>query len=236
MFTKTLRLAAAATVLAGAALAQNNPPFCDEGGVWIAPCQGATTSITVVLNSYDPDGDPLTYQWNACPGSFITDPTSAVTDVVLDTSSSCDVFCGVRLRVTDPEGLHYTCRLYVQVTPGTQGCTPGYWKNHEEAWHDSGFNPTDDFDTVFGVDAFTPDITLMQALNLGGGKLNKLARHGVAALLNGGDMDVSYGLAAGEVIDLVHDAIVNGAYEPLATNLDTMNNGEGGCPQSATNY
>ncbi len=236
MFTHSLRLAVAATVLAGAAAAQNQAPFCDEGGVWNAPCQGATTSITVVLNSYDPDGDPLTYQWAACPGSFITDPTSAVTDVVLDTSNTCDVFCGVRLRVTDPEGLHYTCRLYVQVTPGTQGCTPGYWKNHAEAWHDSGFNPTDDFDTVFGVDAFTPNLTLMQALNLGGGKLNKLARHGVAALLNGGDMDVSFGLAAGEVIDLVHDAIVGKAYEPLATEFDTMNNGAGGCPQSATNY
>lgn len=229
LFTAALGLA-----LSAVAGAQNQNPFCEEGGDLIVPCQGATTSLTISLNAYDPDGDPLTYQWLGCPGSFLTDPTAPITDVILDTSSSCDVRCGVRLRVTDPYGASYVCRLYVQVIPGAEGCTPGYWKNHPEAWHDSGFLPTDDFDTIFGVDAFSPDRNLMQALNSGGGGINKMARHATAALLNAGDVDVAFALSIGEVIDLVNDAITSGQLEPLATQLDVLNNG--GCPQNRNNY
>jgi hypothetical protein len=212
----------------------NQAPFCTDGGTISVPCAGATTTVTLTSDAYDPDGDPLSYQWLSCPGSFLTDPTSPVTDLVLDTSGTCDVNCGVRLRLTDPFGAQYVCRLYVQVYRGTEGCTPGYWKNHAEAWHNSGFTPTDDFDTVFGVNAFDPNRNLMQALNSGGGGLNKLARHGTAALLNAGDVDVAFALALGEVIDLVHDAIVSGQYEPLATQLDLLNNG--GCPQNANHH
>ena len=221
-------LALASTATAG----ENQPPFCNDGGTIQAPCQGATTSVQLTTDAYDPDGDPLTYQWFACPGAFLTDPTAATTDIILDTSNSCSKTCGVRLLLLDPSGAHFVCRLYVQVTPGGEGCTPGYWKNHPESWPPTGFSPTDDFDTVFGVDAFSPDKTLMDAAWLGGGGLRKLARHGVAALLNASDPAVHYQLAIGEVIDLVHDAIVSGQYEPLATNLDTYNNGLEGCPNN----
>ncbi|MCC7014521.1 MAG: hypothetical protein IT454_18315 [Planctomycetes bacterium] len=226
--------AAAVALPTFALLDENQSPFCNDGGTISVPCQGATTTVTLSTDAYDPDGDPLTYQWLACPGAFLTDPTSPTTDLILDTYDSCNVNCGVRLRLTDPFGAHYVCRLYVAVTPGVEGCTPGFWKNHAQAWHDSGFLPIDDFDVVFGVDAFSPNRTLMQALWSGGGGINKLARHGTAALLNAADVDVHFALSQGEVIDLVHDAIVNKQYEPLATQLDLLNNG--GCPQSSTNY
>jgi hypothetical protein len=65
--------------------------------------------------------------------------------------------------------------------PGGEGCTPGYWKNHLSAWPVSAAL---DFDATFGVDLFNPDVTLGQAVRLGGGGKYRLARHGTAAYLN----------------------------------------------------
>jgi hypothetical protein len=89
-------------------------------------------------------------------------------------------------------------------TPGGgEGCTPGYWKNHLSAWAATGFNPADDFDTTFGVDLFSPDITLQQAVRAKGGGVKKLARHGTAALLSAAHPSVNYPYTISEVIALV---------------------------------
>ena len=108
---------------------------------------------------------------------------------------------------------------------GEEGLTPGYWKNHLDAWH--VYSPGDGFDAVFGTTAFAG--TLQEALNLRGGGLNALARHAVAALLNLADPDISYcyannaeGLA--ELIDRVQAAIADGEYEGLKDELDICNN------------
>lgn len=87
--------------------------------------------------------------------------------------------------------------------PGGQGCTPGYWKNHLESWEPTGYSPGDDFDATFGVDLFSPDITLNQAVRAKGGGANRLARHGTAALLSAAHPDVAYGYTVAEVIALV---------------------------------
>jgi hypothetical protein len=92
--------------------------------------------------------------------------------------------------------------VYICTGGGDQGCTPGYWKNHLDSWT---LDPTQDFDTTFGVDFFTADISLLEAVNLGGGHVNKVARHGVAALLNALHPDVNYPLTAQEVIALVRE-------------------------------
>ena len=84
-----------------------------------------------------------------------------------------------------------------------EGCTPGFWRNKLEDWAPTGLNPDDDFDTTFGVDFFDPDITLEQAVNARGGGLNKVARHGTAALLNVLHPDVDYPLSEAEVIAAV---------------------------------
>ena len=91
--------------------------------------------------------------------------------------------------------------------PGDAGCTPGFWKNHLEDW--VGVSPSDDFDTTFGVDLFDPDITLEEAVNLGGGGIRKLARHGTAALVNALHPDVAYPLSAAEVIAAVQAGDAN---------------------------
>jgi hypothetical protein len=81
---------------------------------------------------------------------------------------------------------------------GGEGCTPGFWKNHEADW--VGFSPGDSFESIFGRDAFTGDPSLLQVMNLKGGGLNRLSAHAVAALLNASHPNVDYDLTPTEVI------------------------------------
>ncbi len=90
-----------------------------------------------------------------------------------------------------------------ELPPGGQGCTPGYWKNHEEAWAATGYAPTDDLDATFSVDLFDPNITLLEAVNARGGGNNRLARHGTAALLSAAHPGVGYPYSPEEVIAFV---------------------------------
>jgi hypothetical protein len=111
---------------------------------------------------------------------------------------------------------------------GDEGCTLGYWKNHASSWGPTGYTPSMDFDTVFGVNAFTPNRTLMQALRTGGGGLNNLGRQGTAALLNTAHPGVDFPLSAAQVIESVRNAVLQGNAGPVASYLDGLNNL--GCP------
>jgi archaellum component FlaG (FlaF/FlaG flagellin family) len=139
----------------------------------------------------------------------------------------------------DSDDSHYcgpppVCEIIVTKTcivppppDGDQGCTPGYWKQsqHFDSW--VGFDPSDDFEMVFGVDAsFTT--TLLGALEQGGGGELALGRHAVAALLNATNPDVDYFADVAEVIDLVQAAYATGVFETTKNVLDRENNR--GCP------
>lgn len=109
---------------------------------------------------------------------------------------------------------------------GGQGCTPGFWRNHFWQWP-AAYSPSDDYETVFGVDAsFTA--TLGQAVQFGGGGELALARHAVSALLNAASDGVSYGLTPGQVIDTVRQAYATGSFESAKNLLEAEN--ELGCP------
>ena len=119
------------------------------------------------------------------------------------------------------------------------GCTPGYWKNHAGADSHSrggrrkpsswqGFNPTELFDTVFGVTSNFPGGTLIDALNRGGGGENALGRHAVAALLSAAHSGVDYPLTTTEVISAVQAAYASGDFETTKNMLAELN--EQGCP------
>jgi hypothetical protein len=87
-----------------------------------------------------------------------------------------------------------------------EACTPGYWKNlaqHADAWAAAGLDAEADFDATFGVNYFSPDITLYDAVWANGGGLAKVARFGTAALLSALHPDVHFALSPGEVIALV---------------------------------
>ena len=61
--------------------------------------------------------------------------------------------------------------------------------------------------------------TLLDALNSGGGGINALARHAVAAPLNASSPDVDSDFTTAEVIALVQDAVPGGLTIEQAKNL-----------------
>lgn len=120
--------------------------------------------------------------------------------------------------------------------PGGEGCTPGYWKNHPEAW--VGFTTGQTLESVFDVpDSLELDsVSLHSALSFGGGSgtlggSKILLRAAVAALLNSASSGVDYPLTTAQVIAQVNAALATGDRDTildLATDLDNKNNG--GCP------
>lgn len=117
--------------------------------------------------------------------------------------------------------------------PACEGCTPGFWK--QTRWHSkwTGYRPTDQFNTVFGVSIYTQNgqaLTLQQVLDLTGGTdpvFPKLGAHAVAALLNAASTGVNYGYTAGEIIDLFRAHYTVNA-EKLKDSLAMLN--KRGCP------
>lgn len=106
-------------------------------------------------------------------------------------------------------------------TPGGRGCTPGYWKQtqHFDSWP-SPYTPGQAFGSVF-ANAF-PGKSLLQVLGLGGGGLEALGRHAVAALLSSASLN--YGLTTAQVISMFNAAYSSGNYEPTKNQFDTLNN------------
>ena len=125
-------------------------------------------------------------------------------------------------------------------TPRSQGCTPGYWKNHPLAWGPTGYTTGQAVNSVFAIPAGLSSLgtaTLAQALDFGGGSgldggARILLRAGVAALLNSAHPGVSYpDEPASAVIAAVNAALASGSRDTMisvAARLDAQNNL--GCP------
>ena len=127
---------------------------------------------------------------------------------------------------------------------GGEGCTPGFWKNHTELWDEpsdpiaaaAGFTTGTSFNEFFGLtpaeSGFADTLTMLGAVNLGGGGAFKLARHGIPGLLNiaaGLDWDFPPGITdAAGLAQAIHDAYVTDIFEPLASQIAAGN--EGVCP------
>jgi hypothetical protein len=108
--------------------------------------------------------------------------------------------------------------------PGQEGCTPGFWKNHPEAFP-APYTAATTLGSVFtGLPAGYASLTFEQALNLGGGGLNALLRQAVAALLNASSAGVDYPLTAAQVIAQTNAAIASGNYEATKDLFDQFNN------------
>ena len=122
---------------------------------------------------------------------------------------------------------------------GSEGCTPGYWKQpqHFDSWT-APYDPTDLFSATIGThkdlttvtfeDAF-PGMTLLDVLSQGGGGLAALGRHTVAALLNTASPDVDYAhTTTGFIVDEFNSVFPGGDYEGLKNIYAGFN--ELGCP------
>jgi hypothetical protein len=117
----------------------------------------------------------------------------------------------------------------ILVSPGfapfipTEGCTPGYWKNHLSAWVE--FTPSMTLGEVYGAAGFVwpaelfelYDDTLLEALEyhggpglLGGARI--MLRQAVARLLNAAHPDVyapDVAWAINAVLDILGRAVLN---------------------------
>ena len=139
---------------------------------------------------------------------------------------------------TDECGNTSTCKQCIAVDSCQgKGCTIGYWKNHPEVWANAGspFLPGDDFYAFFGIapgsGGLPSPLTMMQALNLGGGGCFNLARQGVAALLNASAFgpDYEYPAPSTDFVSLkaaIASALLSGVCGTLASKLDSANNGD----------
>jgi hypothetical protein len=147
---------------------------------------------------------------------------------------------GVEVMVVKLNGSGAIDDIEFEEERGSDGCTPGYWRqlHHFDSW--MGAAPADDFNTTFMVDVewgrkcradSNGDITLGQGVRCRGGGKNALARHGVAALLNANQTDVAFGLTASEVKAIVKAGLDAGtkAAATAAKNLLATEN-ELGCP------
>jgi hypothetical protein len=95
------------------------PPSCTVDGPLVVECQGDLTTIQLNgLASTDPEGVPLRFNWASSPGSTFDDPRSPTPTLVIDTSGSCQVSVGIRLRVSDGFNVSL-CRIGVTVVPAT---------------------------------------------------------------------------------------------------------------------
>jgi hypothetical protein len=138
--------------------------------------------------------------------------------------------------------------LLIQITPanavvvGNEGCTPGFWKNHTDAWEE--YLPSDTLGEVWAIPNPGPlagfsDDTLLDALNYGGGPgvtggAKILFRAAVAAYLNAASDELGYPLrrylntAAGTAMQTVIDGLLaspdRAAMLSYASFLDQKNN------------
>jgi cysteine-rich repeat protein len=122
------------------------------------------------------------------------------------------------------------CSAYCETElVGDEGCTPGYWKQkqHFDSWT-APYAPNTPFANVF-EDAF-PGQTLLSVLKNGGGGLDALGRHTVAALLNAASSGVNYGQTPAGIIGSF-DAVYPGTkrdFNGLKDDFEYDN--ERGCP------
>ncbi len=110
--------------------------------------------------------------------------------------------------------------------PGGQGCSPGYWKNHN---FPAGYTKGQLFSSVF-EDAF-PGKSLQTVLSTGGGGLTALGRHTVSALLNAAALGGNYELTTAQVIAKFNAVFPGGNYSALAAEFAALQDVNGRvCP------
>lgn len=154
-------------------------------------------------------------------------------NVISDLEGTYNIFAPAEPTVTVlVDDIHRTSVRFKNVEipeeegEGFAGCTPGFWKQsqHFQFWT-APYTPDTPFADVF-ADAF-PGMTLLQVLGQGGGGIEALGRHAVAALLNSASADVDYGPSPAGVISAFNAAFASGDYETQKNVFERLN--ERGC-------
>ncbi|HEX2896979.1 MAG TPA: T9SS type A sorting domain-containing protein, partial [candidate division Zixibacteria bacterium] len=237
--TCTRDLSVPAPIPCGQLPPPNSLPFCGSTGNQY--CVNASFTITNVTVSC---ADWSVVSWDSNCFIYNAGASSGPCEFLIDANNAlgCPVSCVVS----------FGCQA------AGEGCTPGYWKNHTPLWNQAGDNVSAcvaaaisslgapysgngttgaRFRHTFGLTGaqmvaagLDSNITLAQAINLGGGCFFKLARHAVAGLLS--SCAVDYSFSTTDVLTGVHNAFVSLQCEPLATQLAAFN--ELNCPLNKT--
>jgi hypothetical protein len=196
------------SVISGTFTLDQTPPLCIEA--W-----NATSSATVTVTA-----SLLSLTSGYALDRIVTVSGDGTSQTITGASSASVV-------ASDLTGGFIWFKLKFADTPGGGGgCTPGYWKqpHHFDSWA-SPYTPSTPFSSVF-ANAF-PGKTLLQVLSLGGGGLNALGRHAVAALLNAASPIVDYDYTVAEVISRFNAAYASGSkatIEEQKNIFDFLNN------------
>ena len=98
----------------------NQAPVCNAGATQFLECQGTLNVVQLDGSlSYDPDGDPITFEWSitgTCnnPG-VISDPSSPTPTLTFDPLDNCLDECGaIQLRVRDGQTSSF-CKMAVVI-------------------------------------------------------------------------------------------------------------------------
>jgi len=208
---------AGGTVITGNFDLKQPPPLCIE--VWNATGDALVPVSTTLLAT---DAKYTIDRVIVASGTGIDDP--AFTETVgtntgsVTASNTIGGYIWFKFKLAD-----------VPPAAGGEGCTPGYWRqsHHFDSW--VGYSPNQAFSSVF-ANAF-PGKTLGQVVALGGGGINALGRHSVAALLNAASPTVSFDYTAAQVISQFNAAFSSGnarVIEAKKNEFDMLNNQ--GCP------
>ncbi len=180
--------------------------------------------------------DPITgyYQFYVTAGTYSVEAVTPMTyaptaaevgaDREIDSNRSCTT-----ATVADGEANVSLDFGYVSAVRPTQGCTPGYWKNHRR-WP-APYTQSTLFSAVF-ANAF-PNKTFQQVLSQGGGGLNALGRHTVSAFLNAGAIgSPTYGLTSSQIISEFNAAFASKVYDPTKNRFESFSDAYPGitCP------
>jgi hypothetical protein len=224
---------------------------------------GASHTVTATVTTDDPlTGTPLV--GTTVTFTIIDGPHSGVTEVATTDGNGEAVLTYIgttegvdTIEATFIDELGRTQRsnrvtatwveaLVVDPGDGTQGCTPGFWRNNgayvpgtdallgANFWTLIGVVHTDDIAAMTrqgrapGVSA---DLTIQQALELEGGQFRALIRHAAAALLNASTLGADYPHGTAEVETAFAAAITGGNHGDALSMLEDAN--ELGCGWNA---
>jgi hypothetical protein len=162
---------------------------------------------------------PGTYTCKACYVNDHQDPGIDANGNCSDPEGCLDLFQGITCSAP--------ITLTVNPTVNPTGCSPTYWRNDADQngatnWLPTGLAPTDDFDATLGVDFFTPNLSLLDALHLAGDGKNALALQATGALLSALHPKLNYPLAPDAVRSLLQSGDPNDALQRL-TYLSGLN-------------
>jgi hypothetical protein len=183
-------------------------------------CIGSTVALT---------GSPAGGVWS---GAHVTGSTFDATGISAGSYTVTYTFTNLDTGCVNHADATVTVQSCAQ-----EGCTLGYWKNHTDRWC-GAYRTCDLFGSVFAnAPSNLANLTLLEALNLGGGGIYNLARQGLAALLNACSDQIDYAGYSDNpslIINAVNTAYRTGGNAPglLGSKLDVLNNS--GCPLGGT--